>query len=61
MEATLILATLTQHATLDLIDQREPAASASITLAPKGKLLMRVGRASSAHSGMSAGEFAPDS
>jgi cytochrome P450 len=42
MEATLILATLTQHVALDLVDQREPAASVSITLAPKGQLPMRV-------------------
>lgn len=42
MEATLILATLAQHATLDLVDSRGPVANASITLAPV-ELLMRVG------------------
>jgi cytochrome P450 len=44
MEATLILATLAQHATLDLVDARGPAANASITLAPV-ELSMRVGPA----------------
>lgn len=41
MEATLILATLTQHVTLDGIQDGEPVASASITLAPV-ELRMRV-------------------
>jgi len=41
MEATLILATLAQHVTLDCLDDGEPVASASITLAPV-ELRMRV-------------------
>lgn len=44
MEATLILATLAQHVTLDLVDARGPLANASITLAP-AELSMRVGPA----------------
>jgi cytochrome P450 len=44
MEATLILATLAQHATLDLVDPCGPVANASITLAPV-ELSMRVGPA----------------
>jgi len=44
MESTLILATLAQHATLDLVDPRGPVTSASITLAPL-ELRMRVGPA----------------
>lgn len=48
MEATLILATLAQHATLDLVDPRGPVANASITLAPV-ELLMRVGPAAASN------------
>ena len=44
MEATLILATLAQHATLDLVEPGGPEANASITLAPV-ELFMRVGPA----------------
>ena len=46
MEATLILATLAQYVTLDAIQDGEPVASASITLAPL-ELEMRVAPAAS--------------